>query len=283
VKPYRKSQELRMTVALLACIARAAAAQQAASTGDAAPKESDSAQSQDGPLSVFARDAKDYFTAPLHWDSDDWIYFGGTLAAIAAAHHYDDQVRRHFTIGPYAGNLTSTDTHDLQDAAPTVAVVGLTWFYSGLVRDSNGQRETDEMVEAAILSSASSELMKFAIRREGPDVTDDSTTFGGGGGSFPSLHSSLAFSVGTILAESGNDDLRWIRRVLGYGLGAFTSYERLKHNAHWLSDTVAGAGLGIATAHFVMNRHSPQEYSSNFNVVPIAGGAMLTFSTALPP
>ena len=82
-----------------------------------------------------------------------------------------------------------------------------------------------------------------------------------------------------MLAESGNDDYRWIRRLLGYGLGGVTAYERLRHNAHWLSDTVAGAALGMSTAHFVMNRHGAlATYGANLSVTPVEGGAMLTFA-----
>jgi membrane-associated phospholipid phosphatase len=90
----------------------------------------------------------------------------------------------------------------------------------------------------------------------------------------------VAFAVGTVLAESGNEDYRWLRRLLGYGLGAATSYERLKHNAHWLSDTVAGAALGMATANFTMKRAYPEEAS--LSVVPVEGGAMLTYRVSLP-
>lgn len=269
---HRNRWPLRACAATLMCLAQVAVAQEVGQAPATAP------------FSGFLTDVKDYVTAPIRWDSQDWMYFGGTVAGIAVAHHYDDQVRRHFTIGQYAGNLTSTNTHDVQDVLPTAAVVGATWLYSGLIRDSNGQRETGEMLEAGVLATASAYAMKFAIRREGPDETADSSKFGGGSGSFPSYHSTLAFAVGTVLAESGNDDVRWLRRLLGYGLGAVTSYERLKHNAHWLSDTVAGAGLGIATAHFVMNRHgSPADSSaSHLNVIPMEGGAMLTYSTTLP-
>ena len=272
----RKTWRLRVGAALFACAVRAAAAQEPGN-------EAQNPSAAESPRSGFLADTAAYFTAPLHWDTRDWFYFGGTVAAIAAAHHYDDQVRRHFTTGPYAGNLKSTNTHDLQDALPGAAAVGLTWLYSGLIRDSNGQRETGEMIEAGVLGSASALLFKFAIRREGPQDTADSSKFGGGGNTLPSLHTSAAFAVGTVLAESGGDDVRWIRRLLGYGLGGYTAYARMKHNAHWLSDTVAGAGLGIATAHFVMNRHGPRSYLSGLSVVPIEGGAMLTYSTTLPP
>jgi len=231
------------------------------------------------PAPTFGSDVKAYVTSPLHWDGRDWLYFGGSLAAIAAAHHYDDQVRTHFTTGNYASNLTNSSSSEGKDALPAVAVVGATWLYAGLINDSAGHREAASMVESAVLSCATGFVLRVAVGRERPNETDDANQWRAGSNSFPSLHATGAFAIGTVLAESGNDDYRWIRRVLGYGLGAATSYERLRHNAHWLSDTVAGAALGMSTAHFVMNRRGgPASYAGNLSVTPITGGAMLTFS-----
>ena len=241
------------------------------------------AEQQDAPRSGFLLDAQAYATAPLHWDGKDWIYFGGTLAAIAAAHHYDDQVRRHFTTGQYAGNLTAQSSHDLQDAIPAAVGFAATWGYATLIDDSNGRREAGEMIESAVFASATSFVLQYAIGRERPNQTADPNKWRSGGSSLPSLHTTAAFAIGTVMAESGSDDVRWIRRLVGYGIGAVTAYERLKHNDHWLSDTVAGAGLGIATAHFVMNRHEHPDYSSGITVMPIQGGAMLVYSKTLAP
>ncbi|MBS0366302.1 MAG: phosphatase PAP2 family protein [Proteobacteria bacterium] len=138
------------------------------------------------------------------------------------------------------------------------------------------------MLESAGFSVASTYVFKYAVRRERPNESSDPNGWEkGGGDSFPSAHSAAAFAIGTVLAESGNDDYRWIRRILGYGLGAATSYERLKHNAHWLSDTVAGSALGIATAHFIMNRHEGPGSPQAWSVTPVQGGAMLTYSRTM--
>ena len=45
-----------------------------------------------------------------------------------------------------------------------------------------------------------------------------STTGAVAGDSFPSMHVSTTFAVGTVLAESGGDNYRWLRRGIGYGL-----------------------------------------------------------------
>ena len=34
-------------------------------------------------------DTRLYFTAPLRWDREDWLYFAGTLAVVGAAHSLD--------------------------------------------------------------------------------------------------------------------------------------------------------------------------------------------------
>jgi len=98
--------------------------------------------------------------------------------------------------------------------------------------------------------------------------TADANSWFESGDSFPSLHSSAAFSIGTVFAESGNDDYRWLRRVVGYGVAGYTGYNRVSDNAHWMSDVMAGAALGYYTAHFVM-------------LLPMDEGLMLTFSMAM--
>jgi membrane-associated phospholipid phosphatase len=233
------------------------------------------------PGSELLTDIKKYFTAPLRWDTRNWALFGGALLAVGAAHHYDTQVRTHFVKNLAPGQ--TINTHELQDIIPTVAVVGLTWGYATLADDTDGRRETGAMVEAAALSAVTAYALKYAVAREGPDQTSNPNQwFKGHGDTFPSFHSTAAFAVGTVLAESGNDEYRWLRRVLGYGLGVVTSYERLKHNAHWFSDTVAGAALGGATANFTMHRRHAVEEQSTLSVVPVDGGAMLTYRLNLP-
>jgi hypothetical protein len=265
-----------------------------------APANSDSAQQQSvqpgepgSPIrysqpasSLAARtlgDAKAYFTAPLHWDTRNWEYFGGALAVIAAAHHYDTQARTHYDqdsklpLGP-------KESGELTDTLPAVGLLVGTWGYASLIGNHDGESEAWNMFESSGLSLVSAYALKYTIRRTGPDATTDPNHWFSGGSSFPSEHTTLAFAVGTVLAESGNPEYRWVRRVIGYGVGFGTAYLRMRHNAHWLSDTVAGGVLGMASAHFVMNRSAEREdqEGSEISLVPVQGGVMLAYSTNLP-
>ena len=221
-------------------------------------------------------DARLYVTAPLRWDARDWLYAGGTIAAIAAAHHYDSQVQQHFAVST---SVDKKDQYSTQDALPAVAALAGTWALSWWWDDSAGYREGRNMIEAGAFSAATVFALKQVVHRERPNITNDSSNWKHGD-SFPSLHVSFASAIGTVLAESGSDDYRWVRRTLGYGVVAGSAYIRLRHNQHWLSDTVAGAALGMSTAHFVIHRNRPYEAVSSLMVVPVENGLALSYSAA---
>jgi membrane-associated phospholipid phosphatase len=223
-------------------------------------------------------DAKLYFTAPIRWDGSDWLFFGGSIAAIAVAHDFDSRVRDHFAPAGAAG-LAGTDPNSLRDAIPAASLVVGTWLVSKVTDDSFANTEAYTMLEAAGFSTVTAEALKYAAGRERPDESTDSNDWRDGGSSFPSLHTTAAFAIGTVFAESGNDDYRWLRRAVGYGMASATTYLRLHDNQHWLSDTVAGAALGIATGRFTTHRRLERAHDWNLSVTPSEyGGIKLTFN-----
>ena len=66
--------------------------------------------------------------------------------------------------------------------------------------------------------------------------------------SFPSGHVALAFATAAAVAMLW-PNARW--RWGGYALAAVVAAERVAENAHWLSDTVAAAALGVAGVHLI--------------------------------
>lgn len=224
-------------------------------------------------------DARAYFTAPLSWDGRDWSYFGGTLLTIAAAHEYDANVRNHF--GTIPSEAARTDSHDQRDWAPAAAMIGLTWAYATLIDDRSGYAEGRGMLEAAAFGATSTTLLKLVAGRRRPSETTQVDRWRESGSSFPSMHASVTFAVGTVLAESGNDDYRWFRRALGYGLATAVSYSRVHDGQHWLSDTVAAAALGVATGRFVVHREDARRARYALEMLPLADGAMLHFELDL--
>jgi membrane-associated phospholipid phosphatase len=226
------------------------------------------------------QDTKLYFTAPIRWDSQDWLIFGGTVAAVAASHELDAKVRDHF-----AGKspvLDGKDKHSTRDAIPAAALVAGTFGLALAANSPDGRNEAYRMLEAAALSGVTAEALKFAAGRSRPNETLRVDDWRSGGGSFPSLHATAAWAIGTVFAESGSDDYRWTRRILGYGVASFTAYERLHGNAHWFSDVVAGSAVGLYTGVFVMKRQFFRDSPVAVNLAPTEVGGISIQLTYTP-
>jgi membrane-associated phospholipid phosphatase len=56
-----------------------------------------------------------------------------------------------------------------------------------------------------------------------------------------------------------------------------TGYIRVSENVHWLSDSVAGSALGIATARFVLNREGAQDHAA-LQFQPVKNGWVISYS-----
>jgi membrane-associated phospholipid phosphatase len=226
--------------------------------------------------SLYVGDFKAFMTAPAYWTRREWTRLGGLLAATRVAYEYDYDVREHFVSEP-----RPRDYHDVEDFVPVGLMIGATWFSARRTGDFDRFGEAKAMVRAGVLSTASTLVFKLGLGRERPDEGVERDDWWSGGRSMPSGHTALAFSVGTVFAESGTPKRRWVRRTLGYGLGVGMMYLRVDHDSHWFSDTIPGAALGIAAGRFVLNRSGPSDGRAAIFASPLDGGAMLTFSFAL--
>lgn len=70
----------------------------------------------------------------------------------------------------------------------------------------------------------------------------------GGDHSFPSGHTATAFMSATLLHKEYGWRSPWFS-IGGYTVAAVTGVSRILNNAHWMSDVVAGAALGIGSVH----------------------------------
>jgi membrane-associated phospholipid phosphatase len=77
---------------------------------------------------------------------------------------------------------------------------------------------------------------KITIGRERPDKSNTK--------SFPSGHTETAFVAAEFLYQEYKDKSIWIG-IGGYSVATFVGIARVYNNRHWVSDVVAGAGIGI--------------------------------------
>jgi membrane-associated phospholipid phosphatase len=129
-------------------------------------------------------------------------------------------------------------------------VVGIpvTMVTVGLVKhDDKLLRSAGATIGAAIISFGITTALKYSINRERPFVTypDIVQKSGAGSPSFPSGHTSSAFSTATSLSLAYP---KWYVIVPSFTWAGTVGYSRMHLGVHYPSDVLAGALIGAGSA-----------------------------------
>lgn len=117
---------------------------------------------------------------------------------------------------------------------PAAMVYGLNMV--GIKGKHNFKDRTVIYLTSQVISAGIVVPLKRLVREERPDKSDNY--------SFPSGHTSTAFSSAQFLFEEYKDTNLWLS-LSGYPFAAFTGIYRIINNKHWVGDVMAGAGFGI--------------------------------------
>lgn len=121
-----------------------------------------------------------------------------------------------------------------------------------------------DVVRAQLLSQVTVQAVKFTVRRNRPDFSNNK--------SFPSGHAASAFATATVLHRHYG----WKLGVPAYALGSYVALARMSWNRHHATDVVMGAGFGIAAARTVTMSVGSTRF--NVGVQPQRGGASVNFT-----
>lgn len=230
-----------------------------------------------GDLHALKTDALAFVRAPAGWGTRDWGGVALVAGAVGGLLLLDDDIRSEVR------DHRSSFTRDL------AAVVGgggdhLGWgraivaatYMEGLFARSAPVRETGlRMAEATLFSDVIVASLKFAVKRSRPDANRGSGTyhpFAGwkrdGRQSFPSHHTSFAFSLATVSSERIGRGFGWI----GYPLAGLVGLSRIHDDRHWASDVLAGAAIGTATGLWVARRGRKENGVCGVTPIPMAPG-----------
>lgn len=123
---------------------------------------------------------------------------------------------------------------------PAAAVYGMNIF---------GLHGQNNLVDRSIIYGMSNAIangfvfgLKYFGIEQRPDSTDNY--------SFASGHTAEAFVSAEFLHQEYKGRVHWTVTAAGYAVATTVGYLRMYHNKHWLSDVVAGAGIGMASTRF---------------------------------
>ena len=197
-----------------------------------------------------ARDQKGFYTAPFHRRNLKWdlIFLAGTGGLIAA----DKQIT-----GAISHNNLSTSQH-ISDAGlyGTIAATGAL-LVSGVAKNDEHAREAGFLgFEAAGNTLAITAVAQIIAGRERP-----LEGFGHGrfwvnnslNSSFPSVHSSLTWSIASALAHEYHHP--WVQ-FLAYGTATTVSVTRVTGLKHFPADVAVGGVAGYVVGGQIFHRYS---------------------------
>ena len=135
----------------------------------------------------------------------------------------------------------------------------------GLIFHSNKVKTTTLLAtQSYIVAGLMSSLVKGLTGRQRPNayyppgVQPENSIFKGPsvdalGSSFPSGHTTAAFSAATVFAQEYKDQT--LIPVIAYTAATLVGLSRVSQNAHWATDVFAGAALGYVTGKQVVNNY----------------------------
>lgn len=123
---------------------------------------------------------------------------------------------------------------DFSQYFPMVAVYGLN--LCGVKGKHDFTDRTIILATAYAIMGISVNGLKMATKVERPDFSSKN--------SFPSGHTATAFMGAEFLRMEYQDASPWVG-ITGYVVAVGTGFFRMYNNRHWLTDVLAGAGIGI--------------------------------------
>jgi len=194
------------------------------------------------------RDQKAIWTSPLHLRASDarWLVplGAGTAALIATDQQTGDEVAESdrplnaSRIVSYAGSAYATGG------------VAAGFYLFGRANHNYRARETGILAGEALIDSAIvSTSIKTITQRTRPNGGKSRSDFFDGGSSFPSGHSTQAWTLATIVAHEYHDHVAV--QIAAYATASAVSVARFTGRNHYLSDVLVGGAMGYGIGRYV--------------------------------
>jgi len=254
----------------------------------AAPPSAPAPEAAGSPGSSFTlfpqlkNDAVQIASAPLRWDRSDWTKVGVGAVAVAGALLLDEDLRE------IVHRNTNDATRGLAKAAGpfgaeySFATLGAFYLAGKYFHDEKARAVAEDgLASSLIAAGVITPLLKATIGRRRPSQTDVTFARGDGGVSFPSGHTTQAFAVASVVAA--HYDSLWIKAA-AYGIAGLVGLSRMEQNAHYASDVLAGALIGVAVGNAVVRIHGEERLriSPAAPVNPATRGMALAIRLRLP-
>lgn len=210
-------------------------------------------------------DTEDIITSPLYVASPDsalrspkfYFVFAGAGALWGGSYALDQTMRSHLR------SMSSSDADLLQNISygSVSASAALLYGYGLWYADPHARHYALTAGEGAGIASLVDIGIKAAFGRLRPSQTSSHTAFFHGGQSFVSGDVTPMFALAAGVSEYYDNE--WYVAAPVYSLALVDGFGRMGHDAHWFSDVVGAALLGVGTTELLLWLHERHEAEPN--------------------
>jgi membrane-associated phospholipid phosphatase len=222
-------------------------------------------------VSQFAHETFLFVKQPAKWKGNDWLKVGAVVVATVAVMPLDQKINQatqgdqhyYYSI-PIVGGRVYGEWYSIGGVTAVFAGYGI------LTQNSTAKRVAVEVLQAGLYSELVTTVLKVAIGRARPLITDNSysyrpfTFLDDNYHSMPSGHTTSAVALSTVMSRHAD---KLIFKILAYVPAAFTMFSRIYQDKHWLSDEIPAAAIGYFTGDWVVNLHEVKKHRININSV----------------
>ncbi|MFI8377494.1 phosphatase PAP2 family protein [Leeuwenhoekiella sp. NPDC079379] len=207
------------------------------------------------------------YSRPLHWQSDDFLRFGGVAAGTAGLFLLDDEIRK--ALISHKDDVPSLLLDfGYYSGAPqnNYGITGAVYLTGLFTKNEKLRRTGVLMIASATAAGVVQQISKSLVGRARPGAGFGNHHFKPFGGtaayrSFPSGHAVLTFTTTYSIAKQF--DNKWIKGGI-IGIGLIPGLSRIYEEAHWASDVA----LSWAMSAFIVeaiDKYLDRKYEQKYN------------------
>lgn len=227
-------------------------------------------------LDQFGHETFLFIKQPILWKRNDWIRVGTIATSTIFVMTTLDKAmvrstqgqQRFYYSAPIEGGRIYGEWYSIGGVAGAFSIYGI------IAHDTAAKKVSIELLQAGIYSELITTVLKIAVGRERPLITENAFTFhpftvyNDKYYSMPSGHTTSAMALSTVMSRHAHST---VFKVLAYVPAAFTMFSRIYQDDHWLSDIIPAAAIGYFVGNWVVDLHEGKRHRINVtSVAPLA-------------
>jgi len=223
------------------------------------------------PVTNAASDVGFMATSPARIDRSSAYITLGILGAGGLFYAFNNQIRSGVkTLHSATGDNLSTVAEKFGNPGTALAMVGVLGGAGHLLKDQKLENTALLSFESFLAANTFGMTTKYIVGLSRPyankgDAAFKPFSFKTVDNSFPSGHTTTAFSIASVFSEQY--DSIWVS-ILAYGLASTVAMQRVYADKHWASDVFFGAALGTVTGRLVVRRARQRAANKALTIYP---------------